>query len=442
MQNLFLKYIEENGLIRESDRILAAVSGGIDSMVMADLLLKSGYLSGVAHCNFGLRGKESDGDEEMVRKYASKHSIPFFSIRFNTKEYARKKGISIEMAARELRYDWFDKIRTKYCYDRIAVAHNLNDNIETLLLNLIRGTGIAGLSGMKPSAGFIIRPLLFATRLSIHEYCIENEIIYREDSTNTDTRFTRNKIRHKVLPAMKEINPSIESTLNETAERLGGVNDIISVFIAEARGLLFRERDRNIIVNIRMLEPYRNNKAVMFELFRPFGMTGSLLKDFQKVISGRTGGQLFTGTHRLLKNRNEIVITQNPTEDDRTFTIASVAGLKRSPLIESLKAVSIKKEFKINPDPEMAYLDRQKIVFPVIIRKWRSGDFFYPFGMNQKKKLSDYFIDKKLSRLQKEEIYIMESDGKIVWIIGERIDNRFRITKTTKKILLIKAKRN
>jgi len=441
MQNIFLRYIEKNRLIRESDRILAAISGGIDSMVMADLMLKSGYLSGVAHCNFDLRGKESDGDEEMVRKYALKHRIPFYSVRFNTKEYAKKNGISIEMAARDLRYNWFENIRTKHGYDRIAVAHNLNDNIETLLLNLIRGTGIAGLSGMKPLTGYIIRPLLFATRHSILEYCRKNRITYREDSTNTDTRFTRNKIRHKVIPLMKEINPSIESTLNETVGRLGGVNDIVSVFIAEASELLLVEREKNLIVNIRMLEPYRNNETVMFELFRPFGMTGSLLKDFQKVISGRTGGQLFTGTHRLFKNRNEIVITQNPTEVDRISSITSVTVMKRSPFIESSKVISIEKEFKINPGPEMAYLDLQKIVFPVIIRKWRSGDFFYPFGMSQKKKLSDYFIDRKYSRLQKEETYIMESDGKIVWIIGERIDNRFRITKSTKKALVLKAER-
>jgi len=440
MLNLFLKYIEENKLVKKGDRILAAVSGGIDSMVMTDLLLKTGLLSGIAHCNFSLRGKDSDDDEEMVRNYAMKHGIPYYSIRFTTAGHAKERGISIEMAARELRYDWFDKIRTKNGYNSVAVAHNLNDNIETLLLNLIRGTGIAGLGGMKPSANHIIRPLLFATRRSIEEYCRENKLIYREDRTNADIKFRRNKIRHELIPLMKEINPSIETTLNETAERMSSINDIVSGYISETGKMIFISKDNHITVNISKLEYYRDNQAVMFELFRPFGITGALLKDLQKIISGRTGGQLFTGTHRIIRNRNEIVITEDLKEVNESFIISSLYGLRRSPLIESVKTVTIKEGFKISSDPQMAYLDVRKISFPLIIRKWEKGDFFCPFGMTRKKKLSDYFIDRKFSRVQKEKAFIMESEGKIVWIIGEKIDNRFRITSSTKKALVLKAK--
>jgi len=440
MLNLFLKYIEENKLVKKGDRILAAVSGGIDSMVMTDLLLKAGLLSGIAHCNFSLRGKESDKDEDVVRKYALENEIPYFSIRFRTAVYAKERGISIEMAARELRYGWFETIRTKNGYASVAVAHNLNDNIETLLLNLIRGTGIAGLGGMKPSADHIIRPILFATRRSIEEYCSENKLIYREDRTNADVRFKRNKIRHELIPLMKEINPSIETTLNETAERMSQTHDIVSCYIAETSKLILKGTDDQIVVNISKLQPYLDNQAVMFELFRRFGITGALLKDLQNIITGRTGGQIITGTHRFLRNRNDIIITEELKEVNDSFRISSLSDLKKSPLIESAKTVIIKEGFKISSDPLIAFLDAGKISFPLTIRKWKTGDFFYPFGMTGKKKLSDYFIDRKFSRLKKEKVYIMESEGKIVWIIGEKIDNRFRITRSTEKALVLKAK--
>jgi len=435
----FLNYIEDNKLAKKGDRILAAVSGGIDSMVMADLLLKAGLLSGIAHCNFGLREKESDLDEQMVRKYASKHHVPFYSFRFMTKDHARKNGISIEMAARELRYEWFKKIMKEEGYAAVAVAHNLNDNVETFLLNLIRGTGIAGLTGMKPSVNHIIRPLLFATRKSIEEYRNENGISFREDRTNADTKFKRNKVRHKVIPLLREINASVELTLNDTTERLSGIYDILSDVMSRTRNSIFREEEGKIIVNINRLEPYLENKAFLFELFRPYGISGSLLKDLVKVITGHTGGQIFTGTHRILKNRNEILISAQPENEKETFIMSTLADLRKCPLFAKVKTATVSKNLIILSDPGTASLDLEKISFPVIISRWEPGDYFFPFGMKQKKKLSDYFIDRKFSRLEKEKAMIMESGGKIVWIIGERIDNRFRITKSTKKALIIKA---
>jgi len=440
MINNFLKYIEENKLVCKGDRILAAVSGGIDSMVMTDLLMKAGLLSGIAHCNFKLRGKESDLDEQMVRRYAARYRIPFYSIRFETKDHANSKGISIEMAARELRYDWFRKIMKEEGYASIAVAHNLNDNIETLLLNLVRGTGIAGLTGMKPSANYIIRPLLFATRKSIEEYCKKNKISFREDRTNADTNIIRNKIRHKVIPVLREINPSVESTLNETAERLSGIYDILTEGIASIRNSIFRERDDKITVTINQLEPYLHNKTFLFELFRPFGLTGSLTGDLLKIVKGPTGGQIFTGTYRILKNRKEIIISAQSEVENKTFIAASLAELKMCPFITGVKTISASKRLSMDADPGMAYLDFRKISFPVKIRKWEAGDFFFPFGMNRRKKLSDYFIDGKLSRFEKEKALILETGGDIAWIIGRRIDNRFRVTKSTQKVLVIKAR--
>ena len=232
MLDEFKRYIAVHNLAKAGDKILVAVSGGVDSMVMTHLFLELGYNIGLAHCNFSLRGRESDSDEKLVIKYATDHNIPFFSTRFDTKTYARKKGLSVQMAARELRYSWFEDIRMNNGFDSVAVAHNLNDNIETLIINLVRGTGLTGLTGMRPRNNNIIRPMLFATREEIMLYCKDHEIIYREDKSNAETKYTRNKIRHRVIPVLKEINPSIEMTLSETAERFAGINDLVSEYIS------------------------------------------------------------------------------------------------------------------------------------------------------------------------------------------------------------------
>ncbi len=270
----FAKYIEENHLFGKNDRILLAVSGGIDSMVMAHLFLAAGYKTGIAHCNFCLRPEESDKDEDLVRVFASENHIPFYPIRFETRAYARQHGISIQMAARELRYEWFEKIRTETGFDFIAVAHNLNDNIETLLINLTRGTGITGLTGMRPVSNRIVRPLLFATRRRIADYRDSQNVLFREDKSNAETKYTRNKIRHLVVPVLKEINPSVEETLNETAGRLAGINEIVSSYIGSLRDRISAVKDAEIIFRINELREYLQNSTVLFELFRPYGITG------------------------------------------------------------------------------------------------------------------------------------------------------------------------
>lgn len=439
MINEFKKFIAENNLIKPGDRILLAVSGGIDSMVMTHLFLQSGNKMGIAHCNFSLRARESDKDEEMVRKYASEHNIPFYSIRFETKAFAKKNGLSVQMAARELRYEWFEEIRKKNSYDAIAVAHNLNDNIETLIINLTRGTGLAGLTGMRPAGNRIIRPLLFATRQDITRYCKQHLIVFREDKSNEDTKYTRNKIRHLVIPVLKEINPSIETTLKETAERFTGINEIVSEYISGLREIVSKQKEEFITFNINMLKLHLHNKTVLFELFKPFGINNLQLNDLIKVINGKTGGQLFTGTHRIIKNRKELIVSHEDVGNETLYCIRNITGFRKVPEIASAGYVDITGKYEIPSDPFIACIDSEKVSFPLIIRKWKAGDYFYPLGMKQKKKLSNYFIDNKYSILDKENKLILESDGKIVWIIGDRIDNRFRITKSTKKALIIKS---
>ncbi len=439
MLQKFKIFIEENKLFRHGDRILLAVSGGIDSMVMTHLFMQLENETGIAHCNFTLRSRESDLDEELVSNFAAANNRAFYTKRFETKAWAKKKGVSVQMAARELRYDWFENIRREYNYDYIAVAHNMNDNTETLLINLIRGTGIAGLTGMRPITNRIIRPLLFATRQEITSYCNLHEINYREDLSNAETRYTRNKIRHLVIPLLKEINPSIESTLNETAERLTGINEIFSGYIFQLRESISQTRNELIIFNVSMLSQYLENKAVLFELFKPFGISNVPLNDLVHVIKGRTGGSLFTGTSRITKNRSEIIVSPAVTTGAFSRKIENIGELGMVPEIISFRLEKILPGFKIPSEPLSACIDYDKLTFPLIVRSWKEGDHFYPFGMIHKKKLSDYFIDNKYSIPGKNSVHILESDGKIVWIIGDRIDNRFRITGSSSNALIMKA---
>ncbi|MBS1231693.1 MAG: hypothetical protein H6R35_531 [Bacteroidetes bacterium] len=437
MLDEFLSFSQKNNLFNRQSRLLLAVSGGIDSMVMTYLFLKLGSNTGIAHCNFCLRGIESDKDEELVRKYANENRIPFYSIRFATKEHAVNKGISVQMAARELRYEWFEKIRKENNFDSVAVAHNLNDNIETMLINLTRGTGLTGLTGMRPVSRKIIRPLLFASRKKIEEYCTNNQIPFREDKSNAETRYTRNRIRHMIIPVLKEINPSVEGTLNDTAERLAGIDEIVSGYIEGIRTQISAEKDKSIVFNVGKLLNLNPGKALIFELFAPFGITRATSGDLSGLLTGKTGKQIFTRTHRILRNRNELVVYPLGNDHGRNYEISIIEDFLIVPGIESAGVINIEKDYKIPDNQITACIDFEKIKFPIIIRNWEKGDYFFPLGMKQKKKLSDYFIDRKYSLIEKEKTLILESGGKIVWIIGERLDNRFRVTESTTKILLI-----
>jgi tRNA(Ile)-lysidine synthase len=440
MLQKFKKFIADNNLIKPGDRILLAVSGGIDSMVMTHLFKQTGNEFAIAHCNFSLRATESDLDEDMVSKYAAEHSIELFSTRFETKAYARENGLSVQMAARELRYRWFEQIRKEHGYDSIAIAHNLNDNIETLMINLIRGTGVAGLTGMKTEVNNIIRPMLFATRKEIIYYCNRNMIKYREDLSNADTKYLRNKIRHLIIPLLREINPSVESTLNETAERFTGINEIVTDYINDLREKVSGINDEYIAFNISLLKPYINKKVVLFELFRPYGISDVSLNDLVHIIEGKTGGRLFTSTHRIVKNRKELLVKSAKNENDGIRLILNLSHFERIPEIVDVRSSSIIGKFEIPAGPFNACIDADKLSFPLVLRKWNTGDHFYPLGMNHRKKLSDYFIDKKYSIFDKENALILESEGKIVCILGDRIDNRFRITDSSKNALIINVR--
>lgn len=436
----FRKYIEENSLISKSDKVLLAVSGGIDSMVMAHLFLSGRHNVGIAHCNFNLRGSESDKDEIFVRNFALDHNTPFYSERFDTTGFATEKGISIQMAARELRYRWFEEIRVKHNYDSISVAHNLNDNAETFLINLTRGTGIAGLTGMKPKHRFIIRPLLFASRAAIVNYSNLNNIDYREDESNSQTKYTRNKIRHIILPQFREINPSFDTTITDTAERLSEINEIVTEHISEIREKVSVQRLGTIVFRINMLQGLSPKRTILYELFRPYGISKGQLDDVISLIDAKTGTRLITAGYRLLKNRKELIVTHSGDDSEGNVEIETVKDFLKYPGCISAEIIKVRPDLTIPESSNIACLDADRISFPMLIRKWKHGDSFYPLGMKQKKKLSDYFIDRKYSIYAKDCCRILESEGRIAWIMNDRIDNRFRITSTTKNALFIEVR--
>lgn len=416
-----------------------AVSGGIDSMVMAHLFLRMGADTGIAHCNFCLRNEESEKDEELVSNFAREKNIPFYNVRFDTKKYALSRGISIQMAARELRYDWFEKIRGEHNYDFIAVAHNKNDIIETMLINLTRGTGLTGLCGIRPVNNRIIRPMLFATRHKIENYCVNNKITFREDKSNSGTGYSRNKIRHLVIPVLMEINPSLEDTLVDTSERLQGIDEIISDYIDGIRSMTITSQGENTIFNIEKLNNLPKNKTLIFELFSKYGINSSAVEDIFRLLSGRTGKKIYTKTHLIVKNRNELLVLPIDKTENEAIKVDTVEDLIKVPAFISADITSRLPDYRIPRGKKIAAIDADRINFPVIVRGWKKGDYFYPLGMEHKKKLSDYFIDRKYSLLRKNKALILETEGDIVWLIGERLDERFKVTASTKRILRIET---
>lgn len=434
----FRNYISANELFPHEARILLAVSGGIDSMVMTHLFLRCGFDFGIAHCNFRLRGDESDADELFVESFARKHALPFYKSRFSTEEYAAQKGLSIQMAARELRYAWFESIRDEEGFSFIALAHNLNDNIETFIINLVRGSGLAGFAGIRPKTGNLIRPLLFATRSEIAEYAEKYEVSFREDSSNADTKYVRNKIRHLIVPVLKEINPSFERTIDETIERVGEINEIYSGHIDRMRDVIIRPTRSGFAVKIKDIMSLSPLNTMIFELFRPYGITRPMISELIKLSGSRNGSQLITSGYRFIRNRDEILIrdTAGESASITSIEIHSLEELLAADIPGSFKVAACNEAFSMPEKPSQTYLSLNKLKFPLTIRRWRPGDGFCPLGMNKKKKLSDFFIDNKFSIPEKEEALVLESDGKIACILGIRTDNRYRITGSTTRCLI------
>lgn len=436
-----LKYLSENLNIKQTDKLLLTISGGIDSMVMLDVFSKLDYEIAVAHCNFQLRDKESDGDEALVKNACQRLSVPFHSVRFETQEYAEKENISIQMAARDLRYKWFEELRLKLAFDYIAIAHNANDVVETFFINLSRGTGIKGLTGIKARSGNLIRPLLPFSRPEIEAYSTKNNIQFREDASNASDKYHRNRIRHNIIPEFQKINPSFLSTMLENIDRMNDLSDLLENELETKKQNLLSKVDESLRVNIKLLQKEKTPSLILFEIINQFGFNASQVDDILNSIENQPGQEFLSPTHRLIKDRTDLIIVEDKNEivNDvlKGFEIPKGANQTTKPISLKLEYLEKQPDFKPNKNENIAEFDLDKITFPLKLRRWKLGDYFFPLGMKNKKKLSDFFVDNKFSLVDKENIWLLISDNSIMWIVGHRIDDRFKITPNTKNMIRI-----
>lgn len=439
MLNRFVEFVKENQLIEPHQKVLLAVSGGIDSMVLLHLFEESGFEYGVIHCNFNLRGTESDDDEEFVKQQVLNHGVPLWFKSFETEEYARLNGISIEMAARELRYEFFELIRVEHQFDYIATAHHLDDLIETFFLNLSRKTGIKGLTGIKEKAGKIIRPLLFADRNEIEEFARVNFIDFREDSTNSEVIYQRNFLRHKILPLFEELNPSFKKNVLDSIENLKETEQVYSGCIETEKNKIIKQDGESIVIDIEYLLKTPFPKVLLYEILSGYNFNSSVASMIFESLSNDSGKQFYSKTHRALKDRRNLFITQLEEKEDSIYYIENDDIELFTPLNLTIERI-LAEDFEMIKSPQVACLDINLLEFPLLIRKWRQGDYFQPLGMTGFKKVSDFFIDEKVPLHEKENTWILCSGNKIVWIMGQRIDNRFKITPQSRHVFKIEIR--
>ena len=435
----FTDFISRNQLFSGTDNVLLAVSGGIDSMVMANLFLKTDNTIGISHCNFQLRGTESDNDEKFVREFAEKSNTPFYTKSFDTEKYAEEKKVSIQMAARDLRYEWLEKNRITEGFDYIALAHNKNDILETVLLNIARGTGLKGMTGIKKKSDHIIRPLLFATRKEIVQYSDNNNLSYREDSSNVQIKYKRNKIRHQIIPEFEELNPDFIDSFSQTINQIEEAYGIFKNMVNKKKEQTVTEIGDKTLIDIYKLRNLSNKATYLYEFLKPYHFPSQIIPDIIESLEGIPGKQFLSPTHRLIKDRNHLIITPQKKDTTEKFYIDKETKELTQPIRLLFRKFSSKPNLKIPHSPDIAWIDASGLEYPLVMRKWKAGDYFYPLGMQDPKKLSDFFIDEKLSLIEKENSWILTSGDKIVWVIGKRIDDRFRIEKETNKILEIKT---
>ncbi len=447
MLNTFSTYVEKEKLFKRTEKILLTVSGGIDSIIMCELFHKAGLKFGIAHCNFNLRADESNADEIFVEELAEKYKVQFHSVIFNTTEFAKKNKLSIQIAARQLRYKWFEEIREQFNYKYIATAHHQDDSIETFFINLIRGTGISGLHGILPKNGKIIRPLLFANKEQIVSFAKNNKLEYREDSSNNSDKYVRNKIRHKLIPLLQELNPNIHQTIANDIKRLSDTERVYKTEISNQHSKIIKKDKNTIRIPIERLKKLKPIEPYLFEFLFPLGFNSTTVDEIINCLDGQSGKQFFSSTHRLIKDREFLLIEpiDPKTRIKKTIVRSQELPEKKFLIKKNQKTIKLEdleiqlrcinaKDHQLQLTKNFATLDLEKLEFPLEVRKWNKGDSFFPLGMKSKKKLSDFFIDNKIPVNQKEKTWLLTSKDKIVWVIGLRIDDRYKITDKTKKI--------
>ena len=436
MLQSFEQYIHKHRLLTKQNNLLVAVSGGVDSMVLCDLLLKAGYMFSVAHCNFQLRGEEANGDEELVKEFCVLNNIPFFIKKFNTAEYAAEKNISIQMAARDLRYNWFSELMIEHKFDKLLTAHHLNDNIETFFINLIRGSGVNGLKGILPENKGIIRPLLFAKRNDIEAYATENKVKYRNDSSNASDKYLRNYLRLNIIPKFKELNPSFEDTMEAELSRLRDLQGLLNRTIEQEKKDCVKKENGFVKFDIERIKKSEIPSLLLFELLKNYGFSSALVQNIENCLDAESGKIFRSDDFQITKDRKFLILSELKKDlaQESKFLIEEMNAIIDKPLKLKLHQ---KSNFEITNNKNKIGLDADKLVFPLSIELWKKADKFMPLGMNGFKKLSDFFTNEKMSLPEKERQWLLKSKGDIVWVIGRRIDERYKITEETKHVLEI-----
>lgn len=433
--------------------VVLAISGGIDSVVLADLLSQSSIAFVLAHCNFGLRGAESDRDEAFVKTLAGKYRCPVLVKRFDTAAYAQEHKMAIQEAARVLRYTWFEELINNKSQEAgegkgalrqpvaIATAHHANDNIETLLMNFFRGTGISGLHGIQPVQGKIIRPLLFARREAIAAYAQEHGLEWVEDSSNASEKYTRNFFRLQLIPSLQKIFPQVEDNLLHNLDRFNEVEQLYRQAVDTQLKKLPEVKGNEVHIPIYKLLKAVPFHTLLWEIIHPFHFTAAQVDEVKKLIdTGHNGSYLSSSTHRIIKNRNWLVIAPLQTETAQHIAIAGEGIVVFHTGSLELTVSNVSDVDVQQSTTAVALLDMDRITFPLLLRPWKQGDYFYPLGMKKKKKVSRLLIDLKLSATDKEKVWVVEMDKKIIWIVGRRIDERFKILPHTQKVLQLRYK--
>ncbi len=427
----FQHNIEQNFAQLKNKKLLLAVSGGIDSMVLLDLFYKLRFDICVAHCNFQLRGKESDADEMLVREICQEGYIPYFINSFDTHEFAKENKLSIQLAARKLRYDWFQELLL-LGFDYVLTAHHLDDSLETVLINFSRGTGLEGLTGIPAQNGYVVRPLLPFSRLEIEHFAAENQIQWREDSSNASDKYLRNKIRHSIVPLLKEMNAGFLDSFQNTVQHLQQAESLVDDATRLVYEKVVNEKENQLEINLTQLLKFQNYQAYLYQWLNKYGF--SAWNDIYDLVEAQSGKQVFSETHVLLKDREKLILSERKYNNkEEVYTIDSITSKVNIPLnLTFCKEVNL-----LETDSNCIFVNEEALKFPLTIRKWQEGDYFYPAGMNGKKKLSKYFKDEKYSLLDKENQWLLCAEDQIIWIIGKRADNRFIANETTKNLIKI-----
>jgi tRNA(Ile)-lysidine synthase len=435
----FRDFIEQQKLFVQGNRILLAVSGGKDSVLMLHLFKAIGVDVGIAHCNFNLRADEAQRDESFVALLAKNLELPFHVTNFDTKKYAAENKISTQMAARDLRYNWFEEIRTTQGYDYIALAQHQNDAVETVLINLTRGTGISGLHGILPKRDRLIRPLLFLNRKQIEEIVRNNNIDFVEDSSNVSTNYTRNKIRLQVVPHLQEINPNLEKTFAENISRFAELETFLNVQVQKLESKILNKRADGIYIPLDEIAKLNPQKLLLYELLKAFGFGENVVQEILDSLKALSGTHFFSSTHQAIINRRDLVIVEkNTSVTSNQFIHPTTEKIAFGNDEISLRFTD---EVKFEVNLNKAYVNADKLIFPLVLRNWQNGDKFIPLGMRNPKKVSDYFIDEKVPlHLKSTTPILINGNGEIVWIAGMRQDNRYKLTTATKKVAIFELK--